>query len=42
MSQTIKEAFWDDLKDDIKFFMRNFREIVKRTWLDFLTDMKSD
>jgi len=42
MSQTIKEAFWDDLKDDIKFFMKNFKEIVKRTWLDFLTDMKSD
>jgi len=42
MSQTIREVFWDDLKDDVKFFMRNFKEIVKRTWLDFLSDFKSD
>ncbi len=40
MSEIIKEIFWEDLKDDVKFFMKNFKKIIKRTWYDFLKEFK--
>jgi hypothetical protein len=41
MSSLIKEIFWDDVKESAKFFIKNFRKIVKRTWNDFLKDFKN-
>jgi len=40
MSEIIKEIFWRDLKDDIKFFLKNFKRIIKRTWSDLLKEFK--
>jgi hypothetical protein len=42
MTGTIKEIFLEDLKEDIEFFVKNFKEIMKRTWSDFLNDFKYD
>jgi hypothetical protein len=41
MSRTTNELFWEGLKEDIGFFVKNFKEIMKRTWSDFLNDFKS-
>lgn len=40
MSGTIKEIFWEELKEDAKFFIKNFRQIMKRTWSDLKDDFK--
>ena len=40
MSESIRNAFWSELKEDAKFFIKNFKEIVKRTWSDLLDDFK--
>jgi len=42
MRETLKQIFWDDLKENAKFFIKNFREIFKRTWKDILNDFKYD
>ena len=42
MNKIIKEIFWEDLKDNTKFVMQNLKEILKRTWSDFLNDFKND
>jgi hypothetical protein len=36
----IKEIFWEDLKEDVKFFIRNFKEIVKRIYSDLVDEFK--
>ncbi len=40
MNKIIKEIFWEDLKGEIKFFIKNFKEIIKRVWSDFLNELK--
>ena len=40
MKGAIKEILWEDLKDDFKFFIKNFREIIKKTWYDLIDDFK--
>jgi len=42
MKEFLKEIFWDDVKEDVKFFMKNFKEIVRKTWYDFLDEFKND
>ena len=42
MRETLKQIFWEDLKESIEFFIKNFREIIKRTWKDILNDFKYD
>jgi len=42
MSSTIRDIFLEELKEDFKFFVKNFKEILKRTWSDFLNDFKYD
>ena len=42
MSSTIRDIFLEELKEDFKFFVKNFKEIIKRTWSDFLNDFKYD
>lgn len=42
MKETIKEILWEDLKNSAKFFIKNFREIMKRTWDDFLNEIRTD
>jgi len=40
MYEVIKEIFWEDLKNDIKFFMKNFKIIIKRILSDFLNEFR--
>ncbi len=40
MNEIIKEIFWEDLKNDVKFFMGNFKIIIKRVLSDFLKEFK--
>jgi hypothetical protein len=42
MNKVVKEMFWDDLKENFKFVKKNFRLILKRTWLDFVREMKEE
>jgi len=42
MSEIIKEIFWEDLKNDVKFFIKNSKKIIKRAWSDFLKEFKYD
>jgi len=42
MSSTIRDIFLEELKEDFKFFVKNFKEILKRTWSDSLNDFKYD
>ena len=41
MPETINNLFWEELKEDARFFIRNFKEIVKRTWSDMIDEFKS-
>lgn len=38
MSETINSIFLEGLKEDLMFFIKNFKEIIKRTWNDLLDD----
>jgi len=40
MTNWIKEIFWEDFKENITFFRKNFRKILKRVWHDSVLEIK--
>ena len=40
MGKTVNELFLEGLKEDIEFFVKNFKEIMKRTWNDLRNDFQ--
>jgi len=36
----IKEMFWEDFKKEIKFFIKNFKKIIKKVWSDSVKEIK--
>lgn len=41
MSRATSEIFLEDLKEDAEFFIKNFKEILKRTWSDIRDDFRN-
>jgi len=41
MTNWIKEIFWEDLKEEIIFFIKNFKKIIKRVWLESVYEIKN-
>lgn len=40
MKSWFKEMFWEDLKKETKFFIKNLKKIIKKVWIDSVDDIK--
>jgi len=41
MSKTVKQIFLEQMKEDAEFFVKNYKEIIRRTLDDFVNEFKS-